>query len=226
MDFEISGQCQTERSHPARLPIGPRLRQLREQRGLSQADIEQKAGLVRFYISRVENGYKLPSLRTLERFAFALDVPLYRLFYDGEEPPPTPHLTLRVAFEDLLKTEHKGAPNTRFVRKLGRLWGQIGHFEHQFLLHAATWLGTRFRGAAEKNTRQGIRVFDHRVARGNGTRQAVPKVTGSERSKQVALEQGSHLPHPTGSTVVNGNQGSVTSDKSHRKVQLGCNLNR
>ena len=83
MDFEISGQCQTERSHPARLPIGLRLRQLREQRGLSQADIEQKAGLVRCYISRVENGCKLPSLRTLERFAFALDVPLYRLFYDG-----------------------------------------------------------------------------------------------------------------------------------------------
>jgi transcriptional regulator with XRE-family HTH domain len=178
MEFKISGPRATEHSHPARLPIGLRLRQLREQRGFSQADIEQRAGLLRCYISRVENGYKLPSLRTLERFAFALDVPLYRLFYDGEEPPPTPRLTLRVAFEDLLKTEDEGAPNTRLVRKLGRLWGQLGHFEHQLVLNAAMWLGTRSRGAAGKNTCQGVRFSDQGRAGGDGTRWAIPKSRG------------------------------------------------
>src|SRR6476646_3893924 len=61
--------------------IGAWLRQLREQRGLSQADMEKASGLLRGYISRVENGRTVPCLETLERLSAALDVPLYGLFY-------------------------------------------------------------------------------------------------------------------------------------------------
>lgn len=67
--------------------IGDRLRALREQRRLSQGDIEHRCGLLRCYISRVENGHTVPSIETLEKIAQALEVPLYQLFYDGEEPP-------------------------------------------------------------------------------------------------------------------------------------------
>lgn len=67
--------------------IGERLRLLREGRGLSQGDIEERTGLKRCYISRVENGHTVPSVETLEKMARVFDVPLYRLFYEGEEPP-------------------------------------------------------------------------------------------------------------------------------------------
>lgn len=70
--------------------IGDRLRILREQKKFSQGEIEKRTGLLRCYISRVENGHTVPAVETLEKFARALEVPLYQLFYDGEEPPAMP----------------------------------------------------------------------------------------------------------------------------------------
>jgi transcriptional regulator with XRE-family HTH domain len=67
------------------MEIGQKLRQLREEKNLSQGDIEQKTGLFRCYTSRVENGYTVPSVETLEKFAGALEIPLYRFFTDGEK---------------------------------------------------------------------------------------------------------------------------------------------
>lgn len=68
--------------------LGKQIRRLREEKGLSQADVERATGLLSSYISRVEQGHTVPSLEALERFAKALDIPLYQLFYEGEEPPP------------------------------------------------------------------------------------------------------------------------------------------
>ena len=67
--------------------LGRRLREIRELMSLSQGDIEKTSGLLRCYVSRVENGHTIPSLETLEKWAHALSIPLYRIFYDGEEPP-------------------------------------------------------------------------------------------------------------------------------------------
>jgi transcriptional regulator with XRE-family HTH domain len=67
--------------------IGERLKALREQKRLSQGDIEKRTGLLRVYISRVENGHLVPSIETVEKFARALEVPIYALFYEGEQPP-------------------------------------------------------------------------------------------------------------------------------------------
>jgi len=64
--------------------IGQKLRELREEKRLSQGYIEHKTGLLRCYVSRVENGFTVPNVETLEKFARALDVPLYRFFTDGE----------------------------------------------------------------------------------------------------------------------------------------------
>ena len=72
--------------------IGDRLRVLREEKKLSQGDIEKKTGLLRCYISRVENGHTVPAVETLEKFARALEVPMYQLFYEGEDPPKLPNL--------------------------------------------------------------------------------------------------------------------------------------
>jgi transcriptional regulator with XRE-family HTH domain len=75
--------------------IGERLRALREEKKFSQGDIEKRTGLLRCYISRVENGHTVPAVETLEKFARALEVPMYQLFYEGEEPPKLPSLPKR-----------------------------------------------------------------------------------------------------------------------------------
>jgi transcriptional regulator with XRE-family HTH domain len=68
--------------------LGARLKEIREYKDLSQGDIERLSGLKRCYVSRVENGHTVPAVETLERLARALDVPMYRLFYNGEESLP------------------------------------------------------------------------------------------------------------------------------------------
>ena len=64
--------------------IGDKLKELRATKQLSQGDIEKRTGLLRCYISRVENGHTVPSIDTLEKMARALEIPMYRLFTDDE----------------------------------------------------------------------------------------------------------------------------------------------
>ena len=71
--------------------IGDRLREIREQRNLSQGDMESRTGPLRCYISRVENGHMVPVIETLEKMARALEVPMYVLFYEGKRPPVAAH---------------------------------------------------------------------------------------------------------------------------------------
>jgi transcriptional regulator with XRE-family HTH domain len=66
--------------------IGDRLRNIREQKKLSQGDVEKKTGLLRCYISRVENGHTVPALATIEKLAQAFELPLYQIFYAGDQP--------------------------------------------------------------------------------------------------------------------------------------------
>src|SRR5437868_4122361 len=47
--------------------IGETIRNYRLQKGMSQGDIEKRTGLLRCYLSRVENGHTIPSLDTLAK---------------------------------------------------------------------------------------------------------------------------------------------------------------
>jgi len=123
--------------------IGERLRQLRELKGLSQGDVEKTSGLLRCYISRVEHGHTVPSLETLERFAAALDVPLYRLFYTGEDTPPTPNLTPRKTLEELAEDPGTPGSEARFLLKLKGLVGKMVESDRAFLLDFARKLAAR-----------------------------------------------------------------------------------
>jgi transcriptional regulator with XRE-family HTH domain len=67
---------------PAPINIGTTIRAFRLQRGMSQGDIEKRTGLLRCYLSRVENGHTVPSLDTLAKIAAALDLPLSQFFSD------------------------------------------------------------------------------------------------------------------------------------------------
>jgi len=62
------------------MKIGTTIRGYRLQKGLSQGDIEKRTGLLRCYLSRVENGHTVPSLDTLAKIAHALDLPLAQFF--------------------------------------------------------------------------------------------------------------------------------------------------
>jgi transcriptional regulator with XRE-family HTH domain len=65
------------------MEIGRKLRALRDAKSMSQGDIEERTGLLRCYISRVENEHTVPAIETLEKLAKALDVPLWQLFHGG-----------------------------------------------------------------------------------------------------------------------------------------------
>src|SRR3984893_1355674 len=104
--------------------IRERLRALREGKKFSQGDIEQRTGLLRCYISRVENGHTVPAVETLENFARALEVPMYRLFYDGEEPPKLPNIPKRKTADDLAWGS-KGK-DARMLAQFCRLFSRMG----------------------------------------------------------------------------------------------------
>jgi transcriptional regulator with XRE-family HTH domain len=103
--------------------IGERLRQIREQKHLSQGDIERKTGLFRCYISRVENGHTVPAIETLEKFARALEVPMYQLFYDSEEPPKLLNLSKRASAADI--TWGSSGKDARILAKFRRLFSRL-----------------------------------------------------------------------------------------------------
>src|SRR5712671_3609212 len=102
--------------------IADRLWELRETKKLSHGDIEKRTGLMRCYISRVENGHTVPSIETLEKLARALEVPLYQLFYESEEPPKLPNLPKRKSSGDT--AWGSSGKDARFLGKLRRLLGK------------------------------------------------------------------------------------------------------
>ena len=121
--------------------IGDRLRALREEKKFSQGDIEKRTGLLRCYISRVENGHTVPAIETLEKLARALEVPLYQLFYDGEEPPELPNLPKRKSGDDVVWGST--GKEARFLHKLRRLMGRIEEPDRKLLLYMAQKLSAR-----------------------------------------------------------------------------------
>jgi transcriptional regulator with XRE-family HTH domain len=115
--------------------IGDRLRTMREEKHFSQGDIEKKTGLLRCYISRVENGHTVPAIETLEKLARALEVPMYQLFYDGEEPPKLPNLLKRKSSDDI--AWGSSGKDARFLSKLRRLLGRAEEADRKLLLYLA-----------------------------------------------------------------------------------------
>lgn len=106
------------------MDVGKKLRALREAKGLSQGDIERRSGLLRSYISRVEGGYTVPSLSTLEKFAKALEVEPYQLLFHGEGRPAVPKVP-----------EHTGLG--RPAKRLAKLFESMSSNNRKLLLQMA-----------------------------------------------------------------------------------------
>jgi transcriptional regulator with XRE-family HTH domain len=115
--------------------VGERLRALREERNFSQGEIEKRTGLLRCYISRVENGHTVPAVETLEKFARALEVPMYQLLYDGEKPPQLPNLRKRKTDAEVAWGD--SGKDARTLTKFRRLLGKTKKDDQLLLLSIA-----------------------------------------------------------------------------------------
>jgi transcriptional regulator with XRE-family HTH domain len=121
--------------------IGDRLREMREEKKLSQGDIEKRTGLLRCYISRVENGHTVPAIETLEKMARALECPLYQLFYEGEEPPKLPDLLKRKSSDEIVWGNT--GKEARYLNKFRRLLGKTEESDRKLLLYMAQKMANR-----------------------------------------------------------------------------------
>jgi transcriptional regulator with XRE-family HTH domain len=117
---------------------------------LSQGDIEKRTGLLRCYISRVENGHTVPAIETLEKLARAMEIPMYQLFYDSEEPPKLPNLPKRKSSDDM--AWGSSGKDARYLGKLRRLLAKTEDEDRKLLLFMAQRMaGTKSRRAGASN---------------------------------------------------------------------------
>ncbi len=121
--------------------IGERLRELRRQKNFTHGDIQERTGLLRCYVSRVENGHTVPSIGTLEKMACALEVPLYRIFHDGEVPP-LPGLKVD---REAVKEE------MAMVEKFRKVLGRASEYDRQLLLNIARSMAKASRRKGDEN---------------------------------------------------------------------------
>jgi transcriptional regulator with XRE-family HTH domain len=101
-----------------------RLNQLRTQTRLSLHDLASQSGLKPTYLSRIESGEEIPSYPVLEELAEALEVPLYRLFYD-QHPPATPWLTPREGLEECIRETAEHHPRSRVLNMIRSLYSEM-----------------------------------------------------------------------------------------------------
>jgi transcriptional regulator with XRE-family HTH domain len=117
--------------------IGEKLKALRAQKNLSQGDIEKRTGLLRCYISRVENGHTVPSVDTLEKLARALEVPMYRLFTD-EDQVKKPNIPAEVIRSRAVRSKQDVE-----LRALAKLLSRMKEEDRGLLLHMASKMANR-----------------------------------------------------------------------------------
>jgi len=122
------------------MDIGDRLRGIREEKNLSQGDVEERSGLLRCYISRVENGHTAPSVETLEKMARALGMPLYQFMYDGPEAPAG---SGDAAHSDDWGTSGKDG---RFMNRLRQSLAKMSEHDRALLLSLAEKIPHRKKG--------------------------------------------------------------------------------
>jgi hypothetical protein len=72
----------------------------------------------------------VPAIETLEKMARALEIPMYQLFYDGENPPKLPTFTKRKSTDNAWGSSRKDA---RLLTKFCRLFGRMNEGDRKLL---------------------------------------------------------------------------------------------
>jgi transcriptional regulator with XRE-family HTH domain len=132
--------------------IGDRLRELREDKQLSQGDIEKRTGLLRCYISRVENGHTVPAVETLEKLARALEIPLYQIFYEGTHPAEVPKVLKKKASEDLVFGKNR--KEASYLHKLRKCLSKTAEPDLKIIMVMAQKMANGHRRSAARETKK------------------------------------------------------------------------
>lgn len=117
--------------------IGERLKALRERKGMSQGDVEKRTGLLRCYISRVENEHTVPSVDTLEKLARALEIPMYRIFTDDD------HVKKPNIPAEAVRSRAVSSKEDKELRAFARLFARMKGKERKLLFHVANKMAGR-----------------------------------------------------------------------------------
>jgi transcriptional regulator with XRE-family HTH domain len=123
------------------MQVGQRLRDIREAKKLSQGDIENRTGLIRCYVSRVENGHTVPSVETIEKFARAFEIPTYQLFIGGDEKPSDVPRALRAKGKG--KSFGRTSKEEKFLIKFWHLLRKMKEQDRTVLLAVADGMAKR-----------------------------------------------------------------------------------
>jgi transcriptional regulator with XRE-family HTH domain len=124
--------------------VGERIRSLRQEKKLSRGDLQERTGLQRTYIWRVENGYTVPAIETLEKFARGLEVPIYKFFYEGNRRPPLAPVNESGNLWGARGEEKK------MLGRFRRLLAQMEESERSLLVHLAEEMARRNEGKKKK----------------------------------------------------------------------------
>lgn len=111
--------------------IGERLRAWREYKAFSLGDMERRTGLLRYHVSRIENGHAIPTLETLAKFARAFDVPLFHLVYEEDGPYHPPILPQSI--RSIENPAGLSKNELRFLERLNLLIMQLPECDRQLL---------------------------------------------------------------------------------------------
>jgi transcriptional regulator with XRE-family HTH domain len=148
--------------------IGSRIRELRRCLGLSQRDLQQKAGLMRCYISRLENGHTVPTLQIVQRLATALELPLYFVFHESAEPAERDSFC-QSSLEESMQGKMSG--DSHFLRRLGKFWRRMTDHDREMLALVAARMAARLPDLDQQT------INDHVSSEASESMQYVPLTT-------------------------------------------------
>jgi transcriptional regulator with XRE-family HTH domain len=132
------------------MPIRDRLREIREQENSVRKDVRRGSGLIRWYVSRVEDGRAVPAIETLEKMARAMGMPLYQLFCEGEEPPKLAQRTKRKSADEI-GWANSGKDDT-FLIKFQKLLPRMNKDDRDLLFYVAQKMASPRREAATESS--------------------------------------------------------------------------
>ena len=141
------------RGSRVRINVGTRICAERKAKNFSQADLERRCGLPRSRISWLEHGRAVPTIRTLERIAEALEIPAYRLLYDGDDPAQVAIVSTKIATNGNRRRSRKNG--VRMLRELREQVCRMREDDQRLLLFIARKMAGRVpRGSVSED--QGI----------------------------------------------------------------------
>jgi transcriptional regulator with XRE-family HTH domain len=146
-----------------RINVGSRICAERKAKNLSQADLERRCGLARCRISWLEHGRAVPTIETLEKISDALEIPVYRLLYDGDESVQVANASSKIATNGKSRRSRKN--EVRLLRELREQVSRIHEDDQRLLLFIARKMAGRVpRGSGAMAKASGARLIGKMIA--------------------------------------------------------------